>query len=217
MKTLLAFLALTLISVPLAYPLDLTLKDGRVLRDAVVVKEDAATVTVRHTGGFTQVDKTKLPESLLTEYPLDAAQAKIDAAQQQDEAAARAKEAKELYTLRLQQSAAAPTPPPPAADTAEPKKTDDSSTTAWVEQFNRRSLRESARRDHEDRYDGDRPRRNHHADEASAPQPLPPAPQPAPSRTAQIVAVPHAGVDQPSTATSEEDDTRREGARRGLH
>lgn len=74
MKTPIA-LALALLCAALASAADITLKDGRVLEDAVVLKQDAGTITVRHSGGFTQFEKTKLPDDLATQYPVDEAAA----------------------------------------------------------------------------------------------------------------------------------------------
>ena len=74
MKTPIA-LALALLCAALASAADITLKDGRVLKDAVVLKQDASTITVRHAGGFTQVEKSKLPDELAAQYPIDEAAA----------------------------------------------------------------------------------------------------------------------------------------------
>ncbi len=132
MKTCGAALCLgLLVAAPLA-AVDLALKDGRLLRDAVVVREDAATVTFRHAGGFTQVDKSKLPEQLATTYPFDAAQAQLDAERQSQEALARLAEAKRLQAERARKAAAAPPAPAPLPVVEPPAPAVDTSTTwAW--------------------------------------------------------------------------------------
>lgn len=93
MKLRLTALLLLLIAIPLHSADEVGLKDGRVLRDARVVRHDAATVTFRHSGGFTQVEKAKLPDSLLAQYPFDEAQAKLDAERHATEAMERTAEA----------------------------------------------------------------------------------------------------------------------------
>lgn len=74
MKTPLV-LALALLCTVLASAADIALKDGRVLRNAVVTKQDPTTVTVRHAEGFSQVEKVKLPDELAAQYPVDQAAA----------------------------------------------------------------------------------------------------------------------------------------------
>lgn len=74
MKTPLAFV-LALALATLAAAADLALKDGRVLRNAVVTKQDPTTITVRHSEGFSQVEKSKLPDELAAQYPVDEAAA----------------------------------------------------------------------------------------------------------------------------------------------
>lgn len=70
MKTPIAFI-LALLAAALVSASDLTLKDGRVWTGATIIKQDPTTVTVRHSGGFTQVEKTKLPDELAAQYPID--------------------------------------------------------------------------------------------------------------------------------------------------
>ena len=150
MKKLVAALSFALVAASLASAADITLKDGRVLRDAVVVRDDAATVTFRHTAGFTQIEKSKLPESLAAEYPLDAAQAKLEAEQQRHDALARRAEAERLLALRVQLAAAAPKPE--EVPVPEEPKQDTDSTISWIDTYNAESLRlMRARARHHDR------------------------------------------------------------------
>lgn len=115
MKPLLVlFLALALAA--LASAADLALKDGRVLRSAVITKQDPTTVTVRHSGGFTQVEKTKLPDELAAQYPVDIASAEAQRAAEM----ARAEQVTKQQALRAAQIRAAvktqPAPTPPSLD-----------------------------------------------------------------------------------------------------
>lgn len=48
---------------------DLTLADGRVLREAKITGQSATTVTVRHAGGLASVPKAALPAELQAQYP----------------------------------------------------------------------------------------------------------------------------------------------------
>lgn len=196
MKTLVVALPFALVAASLAGAADLTLKDGRVLRDAVMVRHDAATVTFRHAAGFTQIEKTKLPEPLAAEYPLDAAKAKLEAEQQRQEALARKAEADRLLALRVQLAATAPKPvEEPAYE--EPKQ-DTTSTTTWVDNYNTESwrlMRVRARhhdRDH-DRYSdlGDRRDRNHRSDGDHRRDLPPPPPPPPPASTVGVVPAVH--------------------------
>jgi hypothetical protein len=184
MKQLVVALPFALIAISLASAADITLKDGRMLRDAVVVGDDAATVTFRHAAGFTQIEKTKLPEPLAAEYPLDAAKAKLEAEQQRQEALARKAEADRLLALRVQLAATAPKPvEEPAYE--EPEQ-DTTSTTAWIDAEFWRLMRARARhrdRDH-DRYSDFFNRRDHNqrndCDNRRDHDRTPPTPQSAP-------------------------------------
>jgi hypothetical protein len=49
----------------------LELTDGRVFENARITGESPLMVTVRHSGGFAQVEKLALPEELLAKYPVD--------------------------------------------------------------------------------------------------------------------------------------------------
>lgn len=64
-------------SVLCLYADDITLTDGRVLRDAKVLGQSPTTITVRHSEGFSQVEKAKLPPGLAELYPIDQAAAEI--------------------------------------------------------------------------------------------------------------------------------------------
>jgi len=67
--TLFIFLAVMVtISV---FAADIVLKDGRVLKDAVVKSQAPRTVTIKHADGLSSVAKTLLPPDLLAQFPLD--------------------------------------------------------------------------------------------------------------------------------------------------
>ena len=157
MKKLAAALTLALLATSVAGAADITLNDGRMLREAVVIKQDAATVTFRHSAGFTQIEKSKLPESLATEFPLDADQAKLEAEQQRQEVLARRAEAERLFALRVQLAAAAPKPAEVPA-VVEPQPSADSPTwgNSWVDTYNAESWRLMRHRDRQYRRDRDR-------------------------------------------------------------
>ena len=70
-------LAVALLAAELASAEDIALRDGRVLINAVVLKQDASTVTVRHSGGFSQIEKSKLPDDLAEKYPIDEEAAEV--------------------------------------------------------------------------------------------------------------------------------------------
>lgn len=152
--------SLALLAASLAGAADIALKDNRVLRDAVVVRHDAATVTFRHATGFSQIEKPKLPESLAAEYPFDPAQAKLEAQRQQQEVQARRAEAERLLALRVQLAAAAPKPVE-APTYVEPKQ-DNAPTPTWADNYNTESWRlmrirsRNRDRDHDCRGDRDR-------------------------------------------------------------
>lgn len=48
---------------------DIKLQDGRVLRDASVIRQSELRVTIRHADGMTSVDKTQLPSTQRSQYP----------------------------------------------------------------------------------------------------------------------------------------------------
>lgn len=74
--------AWTLVCTALAVAADIALKDGRVLRQAVILRQDPTTVTVRHAEGIAQVAKVQLPEAMAADYPVDDAAATTAAAEQ---------------------------------------------------------------------------------------------------------------------------------------
>ena len=80
---------------------DILLKDGRVLKNAVVIKQDHSSVTVRHTEGFSQVEKTKLPDELAAQYPVDAEGEAAALAQQAADANRREAEASKARNERI--------------------------------------------------------------------------------------------------------------------
>jgi hypothetical protein len=61
---------------------EITLKDGRVFKDAQVVSQSPTKVMIRYPGGVSSVAKSLLPESLLVQYPVDEkGAAEVDAAE----------------------------------------------------------------------------------------------------------------------------------------
>lgn len=166
-------LAVALLATSLAAGMDLTLSDGRVLHDAHFVRQDAATVTFRHAGGFAQLEKQKLPPELRAQFPLDEAQARIDADRHAAEVKARVEENKRLLAERAAIAAANPAPveppyvpPEPLRPTVSPDDRDgDYYPLRWTHNRN------YGYRDN--RYGYDRDRRRHH-DYAVTPAPPPP-------------------------------------------
>ena len=144
-------LALLLLAPSLASAADCVLKDGRVLRDARVIRHDAATVTFRHAHGFTQVEKSKLPEALAADYPLDEALARRDAALHAQAAAARAAESRRQLAEQAQRAAAEPVPAaPPDSEPAVPPAYSPSPAPvpgyAWQQSWGHRPHRHYPRR-----------------------------------------------------------------------
>jgi len=144
-------LALLLLAPSLASAADCVLKDGRVLRDARVIRHDAATVTFRHAHGFTQVEKSKLPEALAADYPLDEALARRDAALHAQAAAARAAESRRQLAEQAQRAAAEPVPAaPPDSEPAVPPAYSPSPAPvpgyAWQQSWGHRTHRHYPRR-----------------------------------------------------------------------
>jgi len=76
MRTISALLASSLLAVT-AFAADLTLTDGRVLKDATITSQTTRNVTVKHAAGISSVAKTLLPPELKTKYPVDEAAAKL--------------------------------------------------------------------------------------------------------------------------------------------
>ena len=70
----------------------ITLTDGRSFAEAKIVSETPMRVTLRHSGGLTQVDKAALPEALRVKYPADPVAAERDRAREEARAAAAAAE-----------------------------------------------------------------------------------------------------------------------------
>lgn len=179
MKTLASALSIALLVTSSALATDFTLKDGRILRDAVVINADATTVTFRHAEGFTQIAKTKLPETLLAEYPLDAAQAKLETERQQQDAAARDSAAKQLYLERLKLAADINAKNPPPKYDAPPPPTETARTTdshrwqddyLWSQDYNRRQYEHS-------RWQHDHGNRDQHRDRNDSTPAPPPNPE----------------------------------------
>ncbi|MFT3870101.1 MAG: hypothetical protein QM715_16760 [Nibricoccus sp.] len=56
---------------------DVTLADGRVFKDAIIVSETPRTVTLRHATGLCSVAKPLLPAELQAKHPVDEAAAKV--------------------------------------------------------------------------------------------------------------------------------------------
>ncbi len=129
---------------------DIALLDGRILRDAAVINEDATTVTIRHASGLVQIEKTKLPESLAAEHPSDPAQAKLEAERLRSEAAARDAAAKELYLERLKLAAAANAlAPAPVEEPQQPSPVDPDTISdgrEWRREYARNNYSHERRR-----------------------------------------------------------------------
>ena len=119
MKTPIA-LVLALAMATLVSAADITLTDGRVFREAVVVSASAGRVCLRHPGGFVQVDKALLTGELAERYPADAsATAREDsrlAADAQAKAERDSRAAEQIRTAR--QSTHSSASDEPAADLA---------------------------------------------------------------------------------------------------
>lgn len=74
MKPLRSFVfTLSLLVAQLAIASDITLTDGRVFKDAVVISQSTGRVCIRHSGGLTQVEKYLLSGDLAVRFPADAA------------------------------------------------------------------------------------------------------------------------------------------------
>jgi hypothetical protein len=76
---------------------DLTLRDGRTLRDYRILSQSPSTVTVRHAAGLAKVDKAQLPDELAAQYPVDPAAV---VAEQQANECARAEHAAQVAAAR---------------------------------------------------------------------------------------------------------------------
>lgn len=70
-----SFMLVLFAAVTAARAEDITLTDGRTLRDATIISQAPMHITVRHSGGLMQVAKNILPEHLRTTYPPDKAAA----------------------------------------------------------------------------------------------------------------------------------------------
>lgn len=68
---------------------DLTLTDGRVLKEAKITSQSATSVTVRHAGGFASVPKAQLPESLRAQYQVAQQESGIRSQESGEQKAAR--------------------------------------------------------------------------------------------------------------------------------
>lgn len=76
---------------------DLTLRDGRTLRDYRILSQSPGTLTVRHAGGLAKIDKAQLPPELAALYPVDPAAV---AAERQANERARAAHAQQVAAAR---------------------------------------------------------------------------------------------------------------------
>lgn len=76
MKTFACILSLFILH-NLAYATDLTLTDGRVLKDAAIISQTPLTVTIQHAAGLSSVTKAMLPPELKAKYPADETAARI--------------------------------------------------------------------------------------------------------------------------------------------
>ena len=84
---------------------NIALPDGRIFRDAQIVGQSPTTVTIRHSGGFDQVEKRKLPDDLAAQYPVDDTEAARQRAEQQARAAQLARKQAQR-TIQLKEQAA---------------------------------------------------------------------------------------------------------------
>lgn len=141
MKTPIA-LVLALVLAALAGATDVTLKDGRVLRNAVITKQDPTTVTVRHAEGFSQVEKAKLPDELAAQYPVDQAAAET----QRKAELARAEQIAREQASRATVIRRAPQPITPAAPAPEQVYAADDVSRRTYDHTNNPSSRLSSRR-----------------------------------------------------------------------
>lgn len=115
--TLVLFVAL--LAVSFVSGADIALTDGRVLKDAVVVSQSIGRVCIRHSGGLTQVDKTKLPEALAAQYAASPeAVATEDARREELARAALVKEEKRSERWQQQARVSRPAPQPLEASTS---------------------------------------------------------------------------------------------------
>lgn len=134
MKTPLA-LVFALALATLASAADLVLKDGRVLRGAVITKQDPTTVTVRHSAGFTQVEKAKLPDELAAQYPIDeaaaAAQHAAELARAEQINQDLARKAERVQVARLAQPTKEPKKPAPVQIAFRPLLRDSDDRWKW--------------------------------------------------------------------------------------
>ncbi len=86
----------------------LTLKDGRVLHDVVVLNVHALTLNVRAAEGLIQINKTSLPPEIAARYPVDhsAAAAEEKAAEVSAEVSRKLEEARRRQALEAQKTRA---------------------------------------------------------------------------------------------------------------
>jgi len=71
---------------------EVKLTDGRTYKDVVFVSESPMRITVRHSGGLAQLEKKKLPATLLAQYPADEAAAERQRIEDEQRKAAAAAE-----------------------------------------------------------------------------------------------------------------------------
>lgn len=198
MTKLVVALSLALVATSFTSAADIALKDGRLLREAVVVKHDAATVTFRHVAGFTQIEKAKLPLELAVMYPLDTAKAELEAKQQLEAAKTREAEADRLYALRVQLAAASSKPAEvPAAEVPQPSADSTTWASSWIDTYNAESWRLMRRRDRDYNRDHDYVRDRHRSYDNRRDRDCPaPASRPSPQiqMTPDVHMTPNVGV-----------------------
>lgn len=94
-----------------SFAADISLKDGRLLKDATVTSQTPRKVTIKHDGGLTSIAKELLPAELLAQFPVNesTAQAEDEKSLLAREAAlaARKTEAERLARLRAERDATA--------------------------------------------------------------------------------------------------------------
>lgn len=120
MKLTVPFLAVSMCCVT-ALAADLTLTDGRVLKDAAIVSQAPRTVTIRHAAGLSSIAKTLLPPELKTKYPVDESAALVA-----DQKAAEARlAAQEFQKREAARAAAVRAPKMPAQETSTIEETEN--------------------------------------------------------------------------------------------
>lgn len=117
-----------------------TLTNGRSYKDVQIVSQTALYVTVRHSGGVSQIEKSFLPEPLRTQYPANASAAKAEA---ERERARRAKADAERERMRTIREASAAQQKQESEEAAAPSSVNEESEKEPADKAKSR-IRESA-------------------------------------------------------------------------